>query len=251
MQYTTGVVNVTNNSAAVTGVGTLWIANVAMGDTFKVKDEDAIYTIGAVGSDTSITLTANYAGTTKTNQDYQITVDFTPNLSIPEIWAGDVDWPYHLTQALRRIDEVYPRRVRLTVDRTNSTTSLADATGLSFAVEANKTYAFDFYIRWRSAATTTGIQLSINAPASPTALVFHIETPTSTTAIADSVRRAADTGAATSGIDTQNADTFAKITGLLINGANAGTLIIRFASEVDASTVTIKAGSVGVLRPVS
>jgi hypothetical protein len=250
-QYKDAVVNVTNGSATVTGVGTLWLANVSVGDTFKIKDEDAIYTIGAVNSDTSISLTANYAGATKTNFEYQITVDFTPNLELPEIWAGDIDWPYHLTQALRKIDEVYPRRVKLTVDRTNSTTSLANATGLSFTVEANKTYAFEFYIRFRSAATTTGIQLSVNAPASPTALVFNIETPTSNTAITDSIRRAADTGAATSGIDSADVDTLAKITGLLVNGANAGTLIVRFASEVGASTVTIKAGSIGILHPVS
>ena len=103
-QYKTGTVSVTNGSNTVTGQATVWSTNAAVGYTFKIKDEDAIYNIASIVSDTQITLTVNYAGTTKSNQEYQITRDFTPNLSLPEIWAGDIDWPFHLTDTIRKID---------------------------------------------------------------------------------------------------------------------------------------------------
>lgn len=106
-QYRTGTVAVTSASAVVTGSGTSWLTYVAVGDTFKIESENAIYNIASVDSDTQITLTTNYAGTTASSQSYQITVDFTPNLEIPEIWAGDLDWPYHLTNGLRLIDSLF------------------------------------------------------------------------------------------------------------------------------------------------
>jgi len=107
MQYQTGTVSVTNGSAIVTGSGTLWLTYASIGDLFKVKGEDAIYTIASVDTDTQITLSANYAGTTDTGLQYQIARDFTPNLNLYEVWAGDKDWPYHLTvSTLRKLDSL-------------------------------------------------------------------------------------------------------------------------------------------------
>ena len=68
-QYKTGTVSVTNGSNTVTGQATVWSTNAAVGYTFKIKDEDAIYNIASIVSDTQITLTVNYAGTTKSNQE--------------------------------------------------------------------------------------------------------------------------------------------------------------------------------------
>ena len=67
-RYDTGTVEVTNGSAVVTGVGTLWDTsdNTKVGDEFHAGDaaEDdptvVWYTILTVDSDTQITLTANY-----------------------------------------------------------------------------------------------------------------------------------------------------------------------------------------------
>ena len=106
-QYKTGTVSVTTGSAIVTGVGTLFLANVAVGNTFKRKDEDAVYSIGAVNSNTQITLTANYAGVTGSGLEYQITRDFTVNCNIAEVSDGDIDVAYHLTQeTVRKIDAI-------------------------------------------------------------------------------------------------------------------------------------------------
>lgn len=103
-QYKTGTVNVTNNSPTIIGQGTFWLTNVQIGNSFKVKDINTVYTINSVDSDIQITLSTNYNEVTNEGLEYQIVVDFTPNYDIPEIYAGDVDWPYHLTQALRIID---------------------------------------------------------------------------------------------------------------------------------------------------
>jgi hypothetical protein len=105
-QYRTGTVSVTAGSAVVSGNGTTWLTNVEVGDSFKVSEIDAIMDVQSVDSDTQITLTTPWSGSTLADQGYQICRDFTPNLSLPEIWAGDRDWPFHLTQALRKIDDI-------------------------------------------------------------------------------------------------------------------------------------------------
>ena len=52
-----------------------------------------------------------------------------------------------------------------------------------------------------------------------------------------------DSGTATSGIDTANTTTLATAEIVVVNGATAGSLQIRFASEVAASNAVLKAGS--------
>ena len=103
-QYQTGTVDVAAASQTVDGTSTLWLANVAIGDLFKVTGYDAHYTVANIVSDTELTLNAGWAGSTLFGHTYQIVRDFTPIYNIPEIWVGDKDWPYHLTQGLRIID---------------------------------------------------------------------------------------------------------------------------------------------------
>jgi len=105
-QYKTGTASVTNGSAVVTGSGTLWSTYVSIGDTFKLSGVNALMYIQSVDSDTQITLTTLWAGSTAANSAYMICSDWTPNFALPEIWAGDKDWPFHLTTALRMIDEL-------------------------------------------------------------------------------------------------------------------------------------------------
>ena len=56
-------------------------------------------------------------------------------------------------------------------------------------------------------------------------------------------QRAADTGAATTGVDVANANTLACGSLLVMTGTTAGNLQIRFASEVAGSNAVVKAGS--------
>lgn len=136
-------------------------------------------------------------------------------------------------------------RVHLTGDVTNSTTSYADATGLSFALAANTTYSFVFHVLVTTPATTQGYNIAINGPTAPTAFAYQSMQPLSNSTQAPSHQTAYDTG--TSG-STAPAGTFVVvIPGTIVTGASSGTLIIRFLSETGGQTVTVKAGSTGVL----
>jgi hypothetical protein len=132
--------------------------------------------------------------------------------------------------------------VRQTADVTNSTTILANITGLAIALEANSTYAIDAQVMFQTAATTTGIRLTQAIPTGAT-MVAQWNTPTSLTASTLANQRAANTGAASTAIDSANANTLAIGSLLVITGATAGNLQLRFASEVSASNAVVKIGS--------
>ena len=103
-QYKTGTVKVLSGEGAVEGTNTLWAANVEAADLFKMKNESVIYQVASVTDDTHLELSTTYNGTSRSGEQYQITRDFTPNLKMPEINPGDIDWPDNVTKALRTID---------------------------------------------------------------------------------------------------------------------------------------------------
>lgn len=102
--YRTGTVTVSGEQQIVIGSGTAFLANVSVGDLFKKTSQNVLYEIASVDSDTQLTLASSYAGSGESGCTYSIVRDFTPNFELPEIWAGDKDWPYTLTRALRLID---------------------------------------------------------------------------------------------------------------------------------------------------
>jgi hypothetical protein len=147
-QYKTGTVSITNGSPIVTGSGTSWLANVSSGDSFKIKSENVVYSIASVDSDLQITLTISYVGVTASDLEYQIIVDFTPGLNIPEIWANDIDWPYHLTVGLRKIDTLFTGLITIskTSCRTATTTVLDcayNSTALTLTANSNGAISID------------------------------------------------------------------------------------------------------------
>jgi hypothetical protein len=139
--------------------------------------------------------------------------------------------------------------VKLTSDVGNSTASFTDVTGLSLNALANKIYIFEAFLIYTTAATTTGIRLGVNGPAFPTAIAGDWRAFTSLTTAQVREFQAYNSGAATTASRTGN--NYARMTGILVNGPNTGTFIIRFASEVGGSMVTIKAGSTLRCRKMS
>jgi hypothetical protein len=131
--------------------------------------------------------------------------------------------------------------VVLGADVANSTTSLADVTGLSFNVVAGTTYKFYALVAYASAATTTGSRWTINGPTTSLLAYSSSYSLTATsntfnTATAYSIPAAANASSATT---TGNV---AVIEGMITPSAN-GTVQVRFASEVAGSAITAKAGS--------
>ena len=70
--YRTGTVTATNGSGTVTGNLTAWLANAKVGDVFYPDADSKGYEITAVGSNTSITISPVYAGTTGSGKAYGI-----------------------------------------------------------------------------------------------------------------------------------------------------------------------------------
>lgn len=68
--YTSGRISLANGSTTVTGTGTLFnVAKFREGDTLQIQNLTAV--IASVNSDTSLTLTAPWTGTTLTNAVYR------------------------------------------------------------------------------------------------------------------------------------------------------------------------------------
>jgi hypothetical protein len=127
------------------------------------------------------------------------------------------------------------------VNNNGTANTIADVTGLSFAVTADQTYWFEFVIPYTSAATTTGSRWAINGPAAPTLLNMRSEyTLTATTTTVNSVT-AYDTpsGANATSLTAGNVATMWGI----IKPSQDGTVTARFASEVLSSAITAKAGA--------
>lgn len=127
--------------------------------------------------------------------------------------------------------------------------TIADVTGLSFVVVPG-TFYFKFIIRYTSAATATGSRWSINGPAF-SQLAFSVGIPliataNSTDAISDSCMIAYDQPPTANGTSPNNTATGGAITIIegLITATEGGTVVARFSSEVSASAITAKAGSV-------
>lgn len=132
----------------------------------------------------------------------------------------------------------------LAADVTNNNAvanSIADVTGLSFAVVSGTRYWFEFFIRYTSAATTTGSRWAINGPAFSELTYDSDYTLTATTRTLNSGNTAYDLPAASSA-SSLTAGNMAWIAGWVKPSAD-GTVIARFASEVASSAIVAKAGS--------
>lgn len=103
-QYNTGTANVTNGSSVITGLSTVWLANISAGDVFTVANSGVMYIVASVSSDTGLRLSAPYTGVTLTNAYYTIVRDFTPRLQLPYPSHGDQDTASIVKDALLKLD---------------------------------------------------------------------------------------------------------------------------------------------------
>jgi hypothetical protein len=127
-----------------------------------------------------------------------------------------------------------------TVNNNATLNTLADVTGLSFAVTSGTTYYFKAFIRYTSAATTTGSRWTLNGPTTSVLCYRSQYTLTATTittnfAVAYSIPAASNASSLTAG-------NIAVIEGTITPSAD-GTVQVRFASEIANSAITAKAGS--------
>lgn len=131
--------------------------------------------------------------------------------------------------------------LKLASDATNSTNTLA-ATSITFTALPNTTYVLYLLGTFQSAATTTGIALALDIPSGTVAgQAYH---PTSATASGSNEQIAdnATTGA-TTGVRAANTNVPIGGEWIIAIGGTGGPVTLNFRSEVNASAVTLKAGT--------
>jgi hypothetical protein len=125
-------------------------------------------------------------------------------------------------------------------DRQNTTTTFANVTDLTLAVATATRYVFDCVLTSTTAINTTATQIAVNGPTT-SSLRYTVETATSATATHRATQTAYDT-------NTNPATGAAAVPlpiylrGQMLTTA-AGTLAIRFRSEIATSAVNVLAGS--------
>jgi hypothetical protein len=134
-------------------------------------------------------------------------------------------------------------------DTANNTTTYADATGLSFTAKANIEYMIEGWIRYATSATTVGLKLSCAGPATPAFVSSLYNAALVTSGLSGGGGNNYNVGAATASAQATT-DNLAMINILFKNGANQGTLTVRFAAET-TGTITIKDGSLIRYRQVN
>lgn len=142
---------------------------------------------------------------------------------------------------------------RITANVSNSTTSMANLTGMFWTIAANRSYYLSCDLIFQ-AASTGGLKMAFTGPASPTQVEYCLDEAISASARADACTAAANTSFATvvgaTTITTATTNWPAHFYGTIENGANSGTLQIQFASVASVST-TVERGSACTLSGVN
>jgi len=128
-----------------------------------------------------------------------------------------------------------------TVNNNVSANTLADVTGLAFAVTAGESYYFEAVIMYTSASTSTGSRWTVNGPANPTYLYYTSEYCLTATTQTINYANAYQVPSA-SNASSLAAGNVAWISGI-IKASQNGTLQVQFASEITNSAITALTGS--------
>ena len=129
---------------------------------------------------------------------------------------------------------------RVTADRTTTSLTAVNATDMVFAIPASETWTFEFNLRVGS-SSTAGIKLAITVPSGATFMATGLGNAASATAFTSEILSASGTlGVTYQLVNGQNG--VVRITGTVVNGANAGNVQLQFA-KVTSGTATVAANS--------
>lgn len=133
----------------------------------------------------------------------------------------------------------------------SSSTTPADVTGASFSVSANTVYLVKVHILYQSAASTTGLAISLTYPAvSYGSVACNLPAnPDGTGGQFHGVINSSGDVVISTGTPLANSTVCATMFGIIRSTAG-GTVQLQYASEVGGSNVTIKAGTYGEIRAI-
>lgn len=139
---------------------------------------------------------------------------------------------------------------KLASDSTVSTTAFANVSGMNFSGLANTTYLVELLGAYQAAATTTGIGLALDVPASTEVVGVNI-VATSATALGGTEQVAdATTTGATTGVRAANTNTPILCRWIVRIAGTAGTVQLMQRSEVAASNTILKANLTALGRRI-
>lgn len=127
-------------------------------------------------------------------------------------------------------------------DSSTTSTSFSDVPGLSMLLAPNSHYKFKFKGAYTAAAGTTGLQLSVNGPASPLFMrAVGVIYAAAGTPLAGAI---AAYDSPISGVNSGGATALPfELEGTISTNSAGGAFTLRFRSEVNGSQVTILTGS--------
>lgn len=127
-------------------------------------------------------------------------------------------------------------------------TTMQSVTGLAFSVSSASVYRFEFIVAGVSSVLTCGAGLGLNGPAGPLTLAYEWMMSTGIGGGLVKTQNAFGVQNVHSlNVGSTSAQHYGYLGGICRTGASAGTLQLQFASEVAGSTVSVRAGSVGLL----
>lgn len=142
-----------------------------------------------------------------------------------------------------------PKVVKMAANQTSSVVALANVTDLVVVMVAGAVYEVEAFLTFRSAATTTGINVGFISPAGSDPRL-EITVPLVSTAAASHLRKVFPNAAESvsgnvlgTGVTATASNHTAHVVGIVTCGATAGNFQLQFASEVAGSAVTLQAGS--------
>lgn len=130
----------------------------------------------------------------------------------------------------------------------NNTFSTLDQ--LALTVVAGRVYVFEFLLRFQTAANATGIGMSIGGTASGSLTAnANAISGTGTAGLYSGPLTALNGVITTSGVPSANTPYLARITGIFV-ASTSGFIQPQFRSEINGSTVTVLANSVGTFKEI-
>jgi hypothetical protein len=238
--------------AAIPGGGDMVLANIQTVTGAKTFNDGKLILAGAT-SGTTVLKTAAVAGTTTVELGPTGAETYTFPATTCTLWGTDTQ-----------------RRIGLSGDYTNATTTGTEITGLSFATTGTGTFYFEWILLVQSSATGTGWKFGVNHTGTATLRSVNMTYPSTGAAAATGVGENAvanNTGSIyesaaataftttapnlgpTAGVAAANENILIKVFGL-VNVTVSGDLELWCGAEA-AGTITVKTDSVGQLTKYS
>lgn len=158
MLYSSGTLAITSGSNLLVGTTTNWNSTVCIvGDSICVGGCPTSFGITAVLSSTAIRVDS-LMSTSASGLTYTITRDYTPKMSIPEVWEYDRDWPFHYTTAAQAINSYMTTITSVRKANINSTYKSGGCFGIGLTMELKSVdgLAFGDLVKWTT-STESGV----------------------------------------------------------------------------------------------